>query len=163
MKFRVGDIVKIKEGLNYKNAPDFIDDMEKYCGKKAKVVDIIKPYYKLDIDKEEWYWDEETLEKFQEEYHIIVDGNTIIMRDNNGNESESDIDTSISIAIDRLKWKPKKCETYWTIGLSDDTNTRTYRWLNDEQDNELYRKGLVFKTRKEAKRVADKILKAIKE
>lgn len=164
MKFCVGDIVKIKEGLNHENTHGFVDDMKEYCGKVARVTEINKNAYSLDIDNGLWYWSDDMLEPVHKEYHIIVDGTTVIIRDNNGNECkvEGDIAKSISIALENMKWKPKNGEDYWTVDLFSDTNTIKFEWDNDRQDNEIYRKGLVFRTEDEAKRTADKMLKAIK-
>lgn len=171
MKYKVGDTVKIKEGLKEGYTPGLIEEMEKYCGKIAKIVDMDSNSYKLDIDYRCWYWNDNMLESSKsKKYEIIVEGNTVTVTDDKGNtgiakcspEDEFNLSTGISIAIDRLKWKPKRDENYWTVNFSYKLNVLEYTWCNDSCDKEFYKKGLVFKTKEEAEKVAKIMLDSFK-
>ena len=139
--------------------------MKEYCGKTAKIVEIDSECYKLDIDKGEWYWIDDMIEPVQKEYRIIVNGNTITVKDDNGNEGklegESDLTIGIFLALKNMRWKPKKSESYYTVAFTYEFNIVRSIWYNNKTDNILYNKGLVFKTKKEAIDVAQKMLEAI--
>lgn len=68
------------------------------------------------------------------------------------------------LSIRKLPWKPTKGEKYYFPNTSDykelcDVNL----WDNDEFDENLYRQGLVFKTREEAVALTKKMLAVAKE
>lgn len=161
MKFHVGDTVKIKEGLNVMDTENFEKEMGEYCGKVAKITKVNNSSYFLDIDEEVWYWNDHMLEPVQKEYRVIVNGNTITVKDDNGNEGEFNLSTEISFALKNMRWKPKKAESYYTVAFPYEFNIVRSTWRNDKTDNILYKKGLVFKTKKEAMDVAQKMLEAI--
>lgn len=173
MKFHIGDFVKIKEGLKVPNTKDLVIDMEKYCGQEARVEEIsdYDNYYKLDIDDRVWYWSNDMLEPTSKKsYSVCVDGNKITVINSCGEEGTAkcspkdkfDLATGISIAIGRMKWKPKEEEFYYTIDFAQNDNTVTQPWNNDIIDKTLYEKNLVFKTKEEAQKAAEKILNFIK-
>ena len=69
MKYKVGDKVKIKslEWYNQNKDSDgniyltdfgipFIKKMSVFCGRKAVIASIFGEEYKIDIDKNRWYW-----------------------------------------------------------------------------------------------------------
>ena len=170
MKFKVGDIVKIKEGLTSENTRGFVSNMEKYCGKKAKITKISGMDYNLDIDEGEWYWYEDMLEDVRpKKYEITVEGNTVTVTDDEGNtgvakcspEDEFNLSTGISLAIDRLTWKPNQNENYWSIDFSQPDYVRKYQWVNDSVDNGFFKNGVIFKTKKEAVETAKKMLEVL--
>lgn len=170
MKFKVGDYVKIKEGLNARNTNYFARDMEKYCGKIAKITKINSIGYSLDIDDGGWYWEEYMLEPLQEKiYSVIVVGNTVIVKDEKGKEGKAvcspedkfNLSTGISLAVEKLRWKPSNNEYYWTIDFSQPDYVYEYQWVNDCVDKRLFESGVVFKTEKEAKEVAKKMLEVM--
>ena len=170
MKFKIGDYVKIKEGLKARNTNNFAIDMEKYCGKVAKIIEINSRYYKLNIDNGEWYWSYDMLEPASKKsYNVCVDGNKITVINSYGEKGTAkcspkdkfDLATGISIAIGRMKWKPKEEELYYSIDFAQDDNVVTQPWNNDIVDKTLYEKNLVFKKKEEAKEAAEKILNFI--
>ena len=69
MLFQIGSVLKIKEGLvegkysnNGLNRVYFHQGMEKYCGMTATVVGIENDKYKLDVDDEDWFWNDALVE-----------------------------------------------------------------------------------------------------
>lgn len=174
MKFNVGDIVKIKENLEADKAyggESFVYRMEEYRGKQARITDTNRPFYKLDIDDGRWNWTDGMLEPVPKKYEVIVSGNTVIVKDDKGNEGiakcspEDDFNLSIgiSLAISRLRWKPSYDEKYFTIDFSKTTTVKLCWWVDDSFDNNCYERGLVFKTKEEAAKVAKTMLDSIKE
>lgn len=75
MKHKVGDIVRIKsrEWYNINQGEYskvrcgnifFFEEMSVYCGKSAKIENIIdSEYYCLDVDNHEWFWSDEMFEE----------------------------------------------------------------------------------------------------
>lgn len=82
-----------------------------------------------DIDDGKWAWSDD-----MKTYNVIVEGN---------------------IAISNLKWKPKDGEVYYSVNFMEDSLVTDFYWYNDKYDNNLYRRGLVFKTKEEARKVAE--------
>ncbi len=170
---KVGDIVKIKENLKVKElygGKTFAIDMKKYCGKQARITCIYTHGYNLDIDGGKWHWTDDMLEPVSKEYKVIVNGNTVIIKDDKGNEGvarcspedEFNLSTGISLAIEKLRWKPNHHECYWTIDFSRSDYIRRYIWENDCTDRGFFKNNVVFKTKEEAKEVAEKMLNFIK-
>lgn len=75
MKYKVGDVVKVKSLEWYNENKDergyvrsanstatFVECMSKYCGKEATIVDVSDNHYKLDIDHIAWSWTDEMFE-----------------------------------------------------------------------------------------------------
>ena len=69
MKYKVGDKVRVKslEWYNQNKDSDgniylndfgipFIKEMSVFCGRKAVIASIFGEEYKIDIDKNRWYW-----------------------------------------------------------------------------------------------------------
>ena len=82
VKMKVGDIVKIKENLKI-----FASGMKKYRGKQAKITHVTEKFYRLDIDDEKWAWTDDMLEPVSsKKYEVIVEGNTVTVKDSKGNE-----------------------------------------------------------------------------
>lgn len=71
MKFKVGDIVKVKENLvegkKYGKLEFLGSDMSVACGKKFMVREI-SPNDNYILHKNKFYWSEEMLEHAEEEY-----------------------------------------------------------------------------------------------
>ena len=70
MKYKVGEIVRIKSDLEY-GAPyanedgsteAVVSEMLHFGGEIAKISEIRNGYYILEDDKGEWYWTDEMLE-----------------------------------------------------------------------------------------------------
>lgn len=183
---KVGDVVKIKENLKVDKVyggVTFVSDMKKYRGKQAKITNLseyyynhgrfcknLNGYYSLDIDNGEYVWSDNILEPIKK-YEVIVEGNTVTVKDDKGNEGiakcspedEFNLPIGISLAISRLKWKPSFGAIYYTIYFTDESSVDWYNWHGDATDNALYEKGLVFKTKEEAKEIAKIMLDSIKE
>lgn len=67
MKYNVGDIVRIRDGLvigeEYNNMVRFTCDMNNYCGETARVESVL-PWvdgYRLNIDNQKWMWTDDML------------------------------------------------------------------------------------------------------
>lgn len=161
---KVGDIVKIKENLEADKAyggEAFVYRMEEYRGKQARITDIGRPFYKLDIDDGKWNWTNDMLEPVPKKYEVIVEGNTVIVKDDKGNEGIANLSTSISTAINGLKWKPSLGEKYFTIDFGEENIITPYGWRDDSFDNNHYSRGLVFKTKEEAEEAVKTMLNSI--
>lgn len=163
---KVGDIVKIKENYEF-----FVNSMKEYRGKQAKITRVSGESYKLDIDDGRWNWTDDMLES-SKKYEVIVDGNTVTVKDDKGNtgiakcspEDKFNLSTGISLAIERLKWKPSLDEKYYTISFANKYNSvGIYTWANDSTDNTFYERGLIFRTEEEAEKAAKIMLDSIKE
>ena len=64
MRFKVGDKVKIITSLNG-SMDNVVPGMVKYAGKTATIKETNGKSYALDIDNEEWYWNENFVEPFK--------------------------------------------------------------------------------------------------
>ena len=72
MKYKIGDIVKIKSQEWYDKNKDeygrvhckclFVDNMSEYLGKTAKIIEKCDNYYDLNIDGGKWNWTDEMFE-----------------------------------------------------------------------------------------------------
>lgn len=62
-----------------------------------------------------------------------------------------------------LPWKPTKGEKYYVSHILDRELWDCYSWDDEEYDEELYKRGVVFKTKEEAVMAAKKMLKVINE
>ena len=60
-------------------------------------------------------------------------------------------------------WKPTFREIYYVPSILNRDLYDFNSWNNDEYDKELYRRRVVFKTKEEAIRAAEKMLEAINE
>lgn len=171
-KMKVGDIVKIKENLiawNTYGDETFVDDMCKYRGRQAKITDIYTHGYDLDIDDGKFTWTDDMLEPISKRYEVIVEGNTVTVKDDKGNEGIAEcpfkdkfnLSTAISIAINGLRWKPSLGEECYSVNFLDKDPVMCYHWADDYADNILYERGLVFKTREEAEEVVKTMLDSI--
>lgn len=73
MKFKVGDIVKVREGLKvdmYYNNYEFTDEMSKFCGKLVTIVSVYDDYYDIEEDNDEFGWTDAMLEPLDKEYGV---------------------------------------------------------------------------------------------
>lgn len=70
-----------------------------------------------------------------------------------------------SIIKGKLKpvWKPGKRDKYYIVEFANEELFAEEYWTNAYYDNELYNKGLIFKTKEEAIESANKMLNALKE
>lgn len=62
-----------------------------------------------------------------------------------------------------LPWKPKMEEKYYVPNIFDWDYYKYYLWFNDKRDEEIYKRGLVFKTKEEAIEMSKKMLAMAKE
>ena len=61
--------------------------------------------------------------------------------------------------IKKLPWKPVNGELYYTINFKCESGVISDSWTdNDNADNELYKRGLVFRTIEEAEKAFEKLL-----
>lgn len=67
------------------------------------------------------------------------------------------------IRIVKLPWKPKTGEKYYIPNIFNWNPYNYYLWVDDERDEELYKRGLVFKTKEEAIKMSKKMLVMAKE
>lgn len=67
------------------------------------------------------------------------------------------------LRIRKLPYKPTKGEKYYVSHILDRDLWDCYSWNDDEYDEELYKRGVVFKTKEEAVMAAKKMLAAINE
>ena len=67
------------------------------------------------------------------------------------------------LSICKLPWKPTKGEKYYVPHILDRDLWDCYSWDDEEYDEELYKRGVVFKTKEEAVMAAKKMLAALQE
>lgn len=67
------------------------------------------------------------------------------------------------LSIRKLPWKPTKGEKYYVPNIFVQDLWAYYSWNDDAYDEELYKRGVVFKTTEEAVAAAEKMLAAINE
>lgn len=67
------------------------------------------------------------------------------------------------VRISKLPWKPTKGEKYYVPNIFVQDLWAYYSWNDDAYDEELYKRGVVFKTTEEAITAAEKMLAAINE
>lgn len=97
MKYKVGDVVRIKSIDWYNNNCDqrgsvsvkgdtFVSDMSQYCGKLAKITKVFKNMgkYHLDIDNGRWHWTDEMFKGNMKETKIKLPEGWEIDRVENG-------------------------------------------------------------------------------
>ena len=99
-----------------------------------------------------------------EEFNIVIDNGCYSVHNpfkftetdlvnNNGVALNSYISTLITgeYKIEKLPFKPKKGENYWTYYNNQAIYIETYRWSNSSFDKERKLFGIVFRTEQEAK------------
>ncbi len=67
------------------------------------------------------------------------------------------------LAIVKKPWKPNMGDGYYMPAISGDFAYEHYIWDDDPMDLLAYDRGLVFKTKNEAKEMTEKILDFVKE
>lgn len=67
------------------------------------------------------------------------------------------------IKIVKLPWKPKTGEKYYVPNIFNWNYYNYYLCVDNERDEELYKRGLVFKTEEEAIEMSKKMLAMAKE
>lgn len=60
-------------------------------------------------------------------------------------------------------WEPEIGEYYWTVDFIEEDKVYEYMWYDNETENRLLKRGLIFKTKEEAMKVANKMLEALRE
>lgn len=65
MKYKVGDVVKVRSDLN--TIKGAIAEMLKFKGKIVHIQEALKEYYFIYEDSEKWYWTDKMLEPLTEE------------------------------------------------------------------------------------------------
>lgn len=68
-----------------------------------------------------------------------------------------------NIRIVKLPWKPKTGEKYYVPNIFNWNYYNYYLCVDNERDEELYKRGLVFKTEEEAIEMSKKMLVMAKE
>lgn len=84
MKYKVGDKVRVKS-LDWYNSNKeyydnrvcggnlyFVNNMTKYCGKEATIIEVINDFYHIDLDNKYWKWSDYMFEENMEERTIKV-------------------------------------------------------------------------------------------
>ena len=64
--------------------------------------------------------------------------------------------------LEPLKWKPIMNEIYYYPVIGEKSLTDWHRWKNDEVDNRLLKNNLIFRSREDALKAAEKMLNALK-
>lgn len=67
------------------------------------------------------------------------------------------------LSIRKLPWKPTKGEKYYVSDIFDRDLWDCYLWDDEENDKELYKRGVVFKTKEEAIEMSKRMLAVAKE
>ena len=70
MKYKVGDIVRLRSDIKLNKAYGsccFIEYMCKFEGKKLTIAYVLKDCYLIREDREIWYWSDEMFEEVVEE------------------------------------------------------------------------------------------------
>lgn len=67
------------------------------------------------------------------------------------------------LSIHKPQWKPTKGEKYYVSHILDRDLWDCYSWYDEEYDEELYKRGVVFKTKEEAVMAAKKMLETARE
>lgn len=62
----------------------------------------------------------------------------------------------------RPVWKPEKGDYYWTIRFTAEEIVEEYTWEDYQIENRLLERGLVFRTKEEAKEACEKMLSVLK-
>ena len=158
MKFKVGDIVRIRKDLtplsNYGKFP-FVEEMLKYRGKTATVVNVMDAcsYYDLDIDNGWCAWTDEMLEPVDSKTLRMADG-TIIGEFNTGGvipTSEWDklvFKNGSSIEVLPQKDDTVRCENHFCTGF---------------RGGKIPASGELIVSQREMERAMDRLLKALEE
>ena len=116
MRFKVGDKVRVIEGLTLEDVGQ-VHDMLEFRGLEATVETVFDQAYHLTVDNHEWYWMDELLEPVEEELEMsnvksdIPEWVNWLARDENG-------------SLYGYRNKPRKHISSWSIGtVCVDTNT----------------------------------------
>lgn len=69
------------------------------------------------------------------------------------------------LSIHKLPWKPINGEKYYIpyVSIFKENMYGEYHWSSDRTDEAFYKQGIIFKTKKEALAMSEKILAFIKE
>lgn len=67
------------------------------------------------------------------------------------------------LEIIKLRWKPEYGEDYFIPDISSYSNISIARWYDTDGNEMHYRRGIVYKTREEAVRAAEKMLAALRQ
>lgn len=67
------------------------------------------------------------------------------------------------LEIIKLRWKPEYGENYFIPDISSYSNISIARWYDTDGNEMHYRRGIVYKTREEAVRAAEKMLAALRQ
>lgn len=65
--------------------------------------------------------------------------------------------------VEKMPYLPKLGDEYYHPSLYDSTLVMSKTWLNDLWDNNLYNRGLVYRTKEEAQKACEAMLKTIKK
>lgn len=158
MKFKVGDIVRIRKDLtplsNYGKFP-FVEEMLKYRGKTATVVNVMDAcsYYDLDIDNGWCAWTDEMLEPVDSKTLRMADG-TIIGEFNTGGV----IPTS---EWDKLVFK--NGSSIEVLPQKDDTVRGENHFCTGFRGGKIPASGELIVSQREMERAMDRLLKALEE
>lgn len=67
------------------------------------------------------------------------------------------------LEIIKLRWKPEYGEDYFIPDISSYSNISIAQWYDTDSNEMHYRRGIVYKTREEAVRAAEKMLAALRQ
>ena len=182
MKYKVGNKVKIREDLKvehlYGGRAWVTQGMHDLGGKIATIVDVNKRkgVYCIDLDNSEYLWVDEMFEDTGRQVVINVDGNKVIARrgDKYGvarchPDDDFDFFVGAKLALDRLEEaeKPyawlKKGVIYYSPSVNAEEPYIRHIYYADRLDKIYMKRGIVFKTKKEAIECAKKMLAVIKQ
>ena len=158
MKFKVGDIVRIRKDLtplsNYGKFP-FVEEMLKYRGKTATVVNVMDAcsYYDLDIDNGWCAWTDEMLEPVDSKTLRMADG-TIIGEFNTGG------------VIPTSEWYKlvfKNGSSIEVLPQKDDTVRGENHFCTGFRGGKIPASGELIVSQREMERAMDRLLKALEE
>jgi hypothetical protein len=181
MKYKVGDRVRVRRDLvvgRIYGGLDCLQPHKKECGKIFTIMDSEEHDYHLNGSG--YWWSEEMLEEVDEmgktvmRIEIISDGKNVrailgqkVAIAKCSPEDEFDLFIGAKLALERLE---EKCSPYpwlkddimyYIPDLHRDSLYRLTEYNHTEYDERMKKRGLVFRTKKEAIEAAKKMLEAV--
>ena len=150
MKYKIGDKVKIREDLKGGCCYGLYCDaeMEKYKGKIATITEVTdNGFYRIDLDKEEWYWSDDMFENYT-------------LTEKQFNDKISELEKQIAELKEQLEkkdnktpvgeiWIPKYDKTYYNVNCYDNTADEQINDFTDF-DRQLIGIGNCYPTKEKA-------------
>lgn len=111
----------------------------------------------FEIDKDNKY-----LFHMYNPYHFDKDGIYDVHNDKRFSVLFRLLEEKVKIIKLPQQWKPQLNEEYWTISFSEEKGVRTV-WVNDVIDKSLLKRNMVFKTKEEAEKAYQAVLKTLEQ